>query len=214
MDRLAFHPADLRAILVTHEHADHAKGVIALSRRLAVPIYTSLGTSLAIGLPDTPNRVVLCAEAPVSIGDLLIHPVTVPHDAREPLQFVIEYRARKIGVLTDLGSISRQVIAAYSACDALLVEANHDTELLRSGPYPPGLQRRVGGAWGHLNNHQTGELLEALDLSKIQHLVIGHISQKNNDLSKVKECLGVHLGSVDSVTFAYQDEGFSWLELN
>jgi phosphoribosyl 1,2-cyclic phosphodiesterase len=116
-----------------------------------------------------------------------------------------------LGVLTDLGAITQAVIDAYHACDALLVEANHDVHMLALGPYPPSLQRRVASDWGHLNNNQTARLLESLDLSRVQHLIVGHISEKNNCLEKVRDALLPLVSAGLPLQFASQEQSLDWL---
>jgi phosphoribosyl 1,2-cyclic phosphodiesterase len=210
LERLSFPAENISAVLCTHEHGDHAKGIATLRKRLQIPAYMSRGTSLAIGMADAS---VIQSEQSFEHGPFQIEPVTVPHDAREPLQFVVRVADRRVGVLTDLGSLSTAVIEAYSGCHALLVEANHDVQMLASGPYPYALQQRVGGPWGHLNNSQACQLLEQLDLSAIEHLVVGHISEKNNSLERVSNALAAVRERVPSFHLACQDSGFDWLEL-
>lgn len=211
--RLDLKPQSITAILVTHEHGDHAKGVGPLSRKYNIPVFMSHGTYVSRKYGDLPKLTLISEGNDLSIGDLQVTPVTVPHDAREPLQFVFHYQGKKLGILTDLGSISERVINAYNECDALFLEANHDVMMLANGPYPPSLRARVGGPWGHLNNQQTASLLSSLSLSKIQHIVIGHISKKNNSLEKTSEALD-HLASLTHVMqYACQDEGFDWLNV-
>lgn len=213
MARIGFAPENLMAIIVTHEHGDHAKGVGALSRKLDVPVYASRGTCVGSKFDRIERLTVIRSEESFQIEDFQIHPITVPHDAREPLQFVLERETCRVGVLTDLGSLSRSLPLYYDACDALLIEANHDLEMLSCGPYPLSLQRRVGGPWGHLNNQQTAQLLESLDLSRIQQLVVGHISMKNNALDRVKASLARAVEGLPSVHYATQDTGFGWLHI-
>lgn len=211
--RLNIEPQSITAILVTHEHGDHAKGVGPLSRKYKIPVFMSHGTYVSRKYGDLPKLTLIAEGDDVSIDDLQITPVTVPHDAREPLQFIFHYQGRKLGILTDLGSISERVIDAYDECDALFLEANHDVMMLADGPYPPSLRTRVGGPWGHLNNQQTASLLSSLSLSKIQHIVIGHISKKNNSLEKTSAALS-HLADLTNVMqYACQDEGFGWLDV-
>jgi phosphoribosyl 1,2-cyclic phosphodiesterase len=135
----------------------------------------------------------------------------VPHDAREPAQFVFEYAGLRLGILTDLGSITPHVEAAYQACDAMLLEANHDPFMLASGSYPPSLKQRVGGQWGHLSNQQAAGFLRRLDTARLQHLVVAHISRQNNSLSAAQAALAPVTQAVQQVTYACQDQGFDWL---
>ncbi len=212
-DRLDFSLDHIAGILVTHEHGDHAKGVSALARHCGVPVYMSAGTCIAGGFSSLEGVRIISANEPFSAGGFGVLPVTVPHDAREPLQFVVSHAERKLGILTDLGSVSPAVLDSYSGCDGLFVEANHDEYMLAAGPYPPSLQRRVGGPWGHLNNQQTLHMLRNIDLSRVQHLVVGHISKKNNSLLKVQSALQEISNEIGEVYYACQDQGFAWLHL-
>jgi len=209
------HPVEhISAILVTHEHGDHAKGVGALARRFKIPVYMSHGTSISGRFDTLPCEHTIVGGESFEVGGFSILPITVPHDAREPLQFVVSSEGTRIGVLTDLGSVSPAVLEHYSHCDALVLEANHDLDMLACGPYPYSLQQRVGSAWGHLNNQQTKYLLEALNLERVQHLVVGHISEKNNCLDLVRATLAPVVDRLPSVHYATQNMGFDWLVLD
>ncbi len=212
--RLQFCPDDISAILVTHEHGDHARGVAAFSRKYKTPVYMTAGTRRALDanidqleLIDSSHRAFHCASFEVT-------PVAVPHDAREPVQFVLRNQRHTLGLLTDLGSITQHVVECFQHCDGLLLEANHDTEMLANGPYPPSLKRRVGGDWGHLNNLQARWLLDNICLDKIQQLVLGHISEKNNSLPLVKQAVDNIAVKLPSVNYACQNQGFDWIQLN
>lgn len=202
---------DLVAILVTHEHSDHIKGVAALSRRYDIPVYMTPGTCHSKNLGDLPLLNLIQSYASFQLHGLRVNPVAVPHDAREPAQFVFEYAGLRLGILTDLGSITPHVEAAYQACDAMLLEANHDPFMLASGSYPPSLKQRVGGHWGHLSNQQAAGFLQRLDTQRLQHLVVAHISQKNNSVDVARKALEPFTQSVKNVTYACQDQGFDWL---
>ena len=202
---------DLTAILVTHEHSDHIKGVAPLARRYQLPVYMTPGTWHSKNLGELPSLHLIQSYAPFQLNGLVVTPVAVPHDAREPAQFVFEYAGLRLGILTDLGSITPHVEAAYQACDAMLLEANHDPFMLASGPYPPSLKQRVGGQWGHLSNQQAAGFLQRIDTQRLQHLVVAHISQKNNSLDAARATLGPVIQSVKQVTYACQDQGFDWL---
>jgi len=212
--RLGREPTDIRAILVTHEHSDHIKGVIPLARRFNLTVMMTAGTARAAKLDsdlcaDFDLRVI-SSDTQVSIGGMQVSAVSVPHDAREPVQFVFCDGDYRLGVLTDLGSITPHVVENYSACDGLLVEANHDTQMLFEGSYPYPLKKRVGGDWGHLSNGQTAQLLTELDTTTVQTMVVGHMSQQNNSMACVKETLDVAVGEVPQVLYACQDQGFDW----
>jgi phosphoribosyl 1,2-cyclic phosphodiesterase len=202
---------ELTAILVTHEHSDHIKGVAALARRHKIPVYITPGTYHSRDMGELPELNLIHAYAPFVLNGLNVIPVAVPHDAREPAQFVFEYAGLRLGILTDLGSITPHVEASYQACDALVLEANHDPFMLASGSYPPSLKQRVGGQWGHLSNQQAAGFLQRLNTQQLQHLVVAHISQKNNSLDLARAALAPVTQNVKQVTYACQEQGFDWL---
>ena len=211
LDRLGKTAHDLVAVLVTHEHSDHIKGVAALSRRYNLPVYMTPGTYHSRDLGVLPALNLIHAYTPFDINGLRVNPIAVPHDAREPSQFVFEYAGLRLGILTDLGSITPHVEASYQLCDAMVLEANHDPFMLASGPYPPSLKQRVGGQWGHLSNQQAAGFLQRLDTARLQHLVVAHISQKNNSVDLAELALAPFIKSVKKVTYACQDQGSDWL---
>jgi phosphoribosyl 1,2-cyclic phosphodiesterase len=213
MARLGVAPHQLDAILVTHEHADHSSGVAALSRRFQVPVYLTHGTFSTGRCDGSHEHRLFNCEDDFTIGSLAIKAVAVPHDAAEPCQYRLSWGAHTLGILTDLGSITPHVIDNFRACQSLLLEFNHDLSMLLDGPYPPHLKRRVGGDWGHLNNQQAAQLLRQIDGSALSHLVVAHISEKNNSRALAKDALLSVLDSLDSVIFAEQSSGFDWLEL-
>jgi phosphoribosyl 1,2-cyclic phosphodiesterase len=211
MTRLGKSVRDLTAVLVTHEHSDHIKGVAALARRYDLPVYMTPGTYHSRDLGSLPKLNLIHAYTPFQLDGLAIKPVAVPHDAREPSQFVFEYAGLRLGILTDLGSITPHVEEAYQDCDAILLEANHDPFMLASGPYPHSLKQRVGGQWGHLSNQQAAGFLQRIDTRRLQHLVVAHISQKNNSLGMARAALEPVTQAIKQVTYACQDQGFDWL---
>jgi len=211
LERLGKSPDDILAILVTHEHIDHIKGVAAFSRRFQIPVYMTPGTWQSRDYGELPALHFIGSDSPFELAGLHISPIAVPHDAREPVQFIFQYHNLRLGVLTDLGSIPPHVELAYQACDALILEANHDSAMLASGPYPASLKRRVGGQWGHLNNQQTAGFLQRMNTERLQHLVVAHISQKNNSPDLVRNALSVVTEAIAEVTLACQDDGFGWL---
>lgn len=213
IEKLHVKLADVSAVLVTHEHGDHIKGVPALARKFGVPVYMTPGTYHSKDLGAIPNLRLIHNYQAFSVGDIVVQPVAVPHDAREPAQFIFRAAGRRLGVLTDLGSVTSHVLDAYDGCDALLVEANHDRTMLAYGPYPPQLKARVSGPWGHLSNEQTVALLEQVDTSNLQHLVVGHISLKNNSLELAQRALAQIKKPLGRISYACQEEGFDWLQL-
>ena len=206
--QLGVRPAQINAIFVSHEHSDHASGVAAFAHKYALPVYASQGTRAALkgGL----HAHVLYPGESVHIGDVEVVPITVPHDAREPTQFVFNGAGYRLGVLSDLGHITPHVIEAYGGLNALLVEANHDRRMLQQGRYPASVKRRVGGDHGHLSNEQTARLLTHIAHPGL-HVIIGHVSEENNAealLHGVLEPLRPELGSLQ---YATQQDGHGWI---
>lgn len=209
--RYGLHPRQLAAVLVTHEHGDHIAGVGALARRHGLPVYLSAGTLLSRRLGAVPRYQLIVPQARFAIAGLEIDPVTVPHDAREPVQFRFRAHQRSLGVLTDLGHPSEHVIERFSQCDALILECNHDPQMLADGPYPPRLKRRVGGHWGHLANAQARVLLTRIGLDRLQRIVCSHLSAHNNRPELAREALVPLLGGDESrLVVSAQDRGCDW----
>ena len=216
--RLGLSPEQVDALLVTHEHADHIHGVAGFARKFRKPVYLTHGTYQPERMGALPDLNLISGHQPFAIGSLEVMPVAVPHDAREPCQYVVRGQVsgtdRVAGLLTDLGHITPHVEECYRQCDALLLECNHDLDMLTEGPYPWPLKQRVGGDYGHLNNQQAAALLEAVDLDRLRHLVISHISAQNNDPSLALAAVQPRLeGWQGELTVASQDEGFHWLSL-
>lgn len=212
-------PEDLAGILVTHEHGDHVLGVLPLARKYKLDVYMTAGTRLAMQRSNRHNfQSVNVIEVKLgksfAVGDIDAFPVAVPHDAREPCQYVFSHARKRVGVLTDLGEITPHVVDSYQNCDALLLEFNHDVNMLAEGPYPYSLKQRVGSRLGHLNNIQAANMLHHVEEARIQHLVLSHISEQNNSpdlaLSAVAEQGRFGL---DKVLVAGQNEGFDWLNV-
>ncbi|MBD2858310.1 MBL fold metallo-hydrolase [Spongiibacter sp. KMU-158] len=213
MARLGRSPSDLSAILVTHEHSDHIKGVLPLARKYKLPVYSSFGTAEYDGMRAQECWRGLVLDSVQQIAGIAVTPVVVPHDAREPCQFIFEHRQRRFGLLTDLGSITPHIRAHYGNCDALLLECNHDVPMLRVGPYPPSLKRRVGGDWGHLNNEQAASLLESCEVPRLQHVVMAHLSEQNNTAELARAAVAPRLECSEALLSADQESGFDWLEI-
>lgn len=210
---LGHEPRDITAILVTHEHSDHIKGVGPLARKYQLPVYLTHGTGQYHGLKKTAALEAINTNKVFSIADIHITPVTVPHDAREPCQFVFRHKQQTVGVLTDLGSITPHIIEQYRHCDAMMLESNHCLHMLSTGPYPPSLKQRVAGQWGHLNNQQAANLVQQLDCERLQHLVISHISEKNNTAQLARTAIADIFGDNERLILADQDQGIGWVSL-
>ncbi len=214
LQRLGLAVEQLAAVLLTHEHSDHAGGVRRLVERYRLPLWSSAGTLDAAGLDDLPGAQVVRAESPFVVGGLEIHPYTVPHDAREPLQFVFDDGAARLGLLTDCGHVTPHVRQALGGCHALVVECNHDPQRLAQGHYPPPVKARVGGDWGHLSNPQAEALMNALDGSRLRRVVAAHLSERHNTPALARAALAAGLGATeDEIHVASQDDGLPWLTL-
>lgn len=167
---------DVQAVCVTHEHSDHVAGVAALGSA-GVPIYSTEGTARAANITGTRQ---IAAGATERIGALHVTSVAMPHDAAEPVGLVFDDGEARVGILTDCGYASADVARAFAACDVLVLETNHDPDMLRAGSYPPFLKRRIGGSRGHLSNDQAAEMLRLMRKPAAQVLVLAHISNLNN----------------------------------
>lgn len=208
-------PLDLTAILVTHEHGDHIKGVGPLARKYKIPVYCSHGTAQYDGLGNIPSLKIFDSHESFDIHELTVKPVVVPHDAREPTQFIVKCSDFKFGILTDVGSLTPFIVEQYHGCHGLLIETNHDVSMLRTGPYPPKLKVRVGGDLGHLSNEQAGWFLNKVDTSNLQHVVATHISEQNNDINfALQQICGPLSCSADFPIVANQKNGFDWRTLS
>ena len=212
--RLGVAAEALNAIIVTHEHGDHISGVGPLARKYNLPVWATRGTVSADRLGDDVRINTFCSHTVFTIGDLSVQPFPVPHDAREPSQFVFSDGNKRVGVLTDTGSSTPHIEEHLSGCDALILECNHDRELLENGEYPWPLKQRVGGELGHLSNAQAAGILQRLDNSRLKHLIAAHLSEKHNTPSLAQTALAEALGCDASwVQVASQDEGLDWREV-
>lgn len=211
--RLDLAPSDIDAVLVTHEHSDHADGALAFAARHGIKVWLTHGTWRAIA-PATPpdeRAHIIDSHTPFAIGDVEVRPFPVPHDAREPAHFVFSDGARRVGVLTDTGTSTPHIEAMLTGCEALVLECNHDARMLAEGSYPAWLKSRVGGAFGHLANEAAARLLAALDTGSLQHIVAAHLSQENNTPDLARKALSGALNcEPDWIGVAGQEHGFDW----
>jgi len=206
--------ANVTALIVTHEHGDHCRSAGALARRFNMPVYMTPGTYRGREYGVLPRLHLIEGYKPFTVGSIAVTPVAVPHDAHEPAQFLFHSADTTLGVLTDLGCITAHVLSAYRHCDALVLEANHDPDMLLSGPYPESLKRRVASDWGHLSNQQSKELLTMVQAHTIRQLVIAHISEKNNDLALLRTLFRETEDVVGgNIHIALQDKVSPWFEI-
>jgi len=212
--RLNMTPGDLTGIIVTHEHQDHIGGVFKFARRHRLPVWLTFGTYQATRDRCDDVDIHFCRDGGIfSIDDLEFSSYTVPHDAREPVQYVASDGASRLGVLTDAGHATSHLIAALSACDALMLECNHDRQMLRDSTYPPSLKQRIGGDYGHLSNQTAGEILNELDKSRLKRIVGAHLSLKNNTPELARVALTDVVADSIEVMIACQEEGFGWVDV-
>jgi phosphoribosyl 1,2-cyclic phosphodiesterase len=216
LGRLGLTPEDLDAIIVTHEHDDHIGGVARLAGRHGLPVYLTHGTFSALnGAGSVLGEVsVIDSHHAFAIADIEIQPFPVPHDAREPAQFVFSDGTARLGVLTDVGTPTPHIADTLSGVDALVLECNYDAGMLERGSYPVWLKRRIAGRLGHLDNAAAAELLSELDRTRLQHVIAAHLSQQNNTPDLARRALAGALRCEPGwIQVATQDDGFGWLEI-
>ena len=216
--RIGLAPSDIGALVITHEHDDHAGQAFAFAALYRVPVYLTSGTRAALAdsgkLDGRVEARVIDGRSAFAIDGIEVQPYTVPHDAREPVQFVFSDGAHRLGVLTDIGAPTAHVEATLSGCDALVLECNHDLDMLWAGEYPKWLKERIAGPFGHLDNGASGRLLGALDRSRLKHVICAHLSLQNNRPELARAALAQAMGCEESwVSLATQEEGFGWREL-
>jgi phosphoribosyl 1,2-cyclic phosphodiesterase len=215
--RLGLAPSAIRGILVTHEHGDHAGRVFDFAAAHGVTVHLTYGSLVAL---EAEGKVIggvrlsiLTAREPLAVEGIEVRPFTVPHDAREPVQFVLSDGAARLGVLTDIGIGTPHVVEMLSGLEALVLECNYDREMLWNGGYPRWLKERIAGPFGHLDNEDSARLLAALDRSRLKHVVGAHLSQQNNKPEIARRALAGALGCEEGwVALATQDDGFGWRE--
>lgn len=179
-------PERLKGILVTHEHSDHISGLGVFTRKYQVPVYGTRETLLSIcetkslGAIDTGLFREVVPDRTFYIDDIKVNPFSISHDAKNPVCYTFEKDSKKVGVATDLGTFNDYIISYLENCDALLMEANHDINMLQVGAYPYALKRRILGDRGHLSNDNSGRLLTRLLSSRLRYIFLGHLSKENN----------------------------------
>jgi len=177
---------DLDGIFITHEHADHISGLGVIARKYGVPIYATHGTIEAIqntgniGKIDASLFREVNEDVKLTIKDLTVNPMRISHDAAQPVAYRIGYGNKKVGICTDLGVYNDYTVECLKGMDALLIEANHDVNMLQVGPYPYYLKQRILGDRGHLSNENSGRLLSRILHDKLQTIILGHLSKENN----------------------------------
>ncbi len=220
LQRLNLTPEKIDGIVVTHEHDDHVGGVPRFARKHDIPIYLTHGTLMAFGVARFKGVVVnvIDSHCALPVGDMQLQPFPVPHDAREPAQFVFSDGNKSLGVLTDTGVSTSHIEALLSTVDALVLECNHDIDMLMNSTYPHSLKQRISGRLGHLDNRTASGLLGAIKTQnngRLQHVIAAHLSKQNNTPDLARRALAGALGCEDAwIGVATQDEGFAWREIN
>ncbi|MDE7223072.1 MAG: MBL fold metallo-hydrolase [Acetatifactor sp.] len=186
LEELDISGRDLDGILITHEHADHISGLGVLARKYEVPLYATRGTieaarqTKSLGSIDPQLWVEVQEDRRFTIKDLTINPLKISHDAAQPVAYRISYGSRKVAVCTDLGVYNDYTVECLKGLDAILLEANHDVNMLQVGPYPYYLKQRILGNRGHLSNENSGKLLCRILHDGMKYIALGHLSQENN----------------------------------
>jgi len=187
---------NLDALIITHEHSDHIKGAGPLAGRFGLPLYINRKT-LEKGqrtMGNLPKPVIVRTGQTLTIRDLTVETFTKCHDAADPLGLILSFDGTRMGLVTDLGRSTRLVVDRLRECNALIVEFNHDQEMLEEGPYPLDLKRRIKGPDGHLSNKQAGDLVRKVCHDNLNYLVLAHLSKANNNPTKAhkeaKDALG------------------------
>jgi phosphoribosyl 1,2-cyclic phosphodiesterase len=191
LDSRGLNPASLSAILVTHEHGDHVHGVERLCRRYRLPVYLTPGTlHAAAALRELPETRTFDCGCPFRVGTLTVHPFSISHDAEDPAGFTIGGSGSRIGIATDLGHVTAMVREHLRGCRLLVLEANHDPDMLMDGPYPWFLKQRIRGRTGHLSNSESGQLLAEIAHPGLEQVVLAHLSATNNTPEKALAAVG------------------------
>ncbi len=186
LNEIGLKTPELTGILITHEHSDHIGGLGVVSKRYGVPVYATGGTIRAIrSMPkyrDIPDYLFheIDAEKPFSLGEFKISPIPVCHDAAQPVAFRFDNSGSSVAIMTDLGKFDEKIVESLSGLSGLMLEANHDVNMLQVGPYPYYLKRRILSDRGHLSNESCGKLLSRLLHDKLKAVILGHLSRENN----------------------------------
>jgi phosphoribosyl 1,2-cyclic phosphodiesterase len=214
LHHLGLTPGDIDAVLLTHEHGDHVKGVGPLSRKFALPIWCTYGTYRQTRDNRFTTVRLFHAHEPFAIGDCDIDPFPTPHDAAESCQFVFTAGGARFATVTDLGVCTPHVAKKLADINGLVIECNYDKDMLLNGPYPASLQTRIRSDYGHLGNEQAGELLRQIDHPKLQCILLGHLSEQNNSDAVAMTTVHSFLGSaLERVHVLAQHKCSPWFDV-
>ena len=218
LGRYGVSPDKINAILLTHEHEDHIKGAFSFSNKYKVPIYLSYGTfkmcKKRINDNYDINFNIIESTQSFMINDVEVTPIPVPHDAREPFQFMFKSNLKSIAIITDLGFITNHIIKTIKEIKALVIEFNHDKTMLVDSDYPQSLKNRVGGLYGHLDNMESIKLLKSINYESINWIAAAHQNEKNNDDTLVRRLISeATLKDSESIKVIDQMNGIDWLNV-
>jgi phosphoribosyl 1,2-cyclic phosphodiesterase len=213
---LEVEPESIDALLLTHEHGDHIRGAAQFHKNWNTALWMSQGTLQASGFsPSARVQGFDPDQARFSIGSFQIQPFSVSHDSRQPCQYRLSSNGLNLVVLTDLGTVSPQVLYQLRDLDGLILETNHDEQMLSDGPYPWPLKQRVRSDQGHLSNRQAAEILSQINNQRLQHLLAAHISEKNNSPEKARQALQQQAPELAQRTQLLQQHSVSpWFDLH
>ena len=218
LERYGINPEQLNAILLTHEHEDHVKGAFSFSNKYKIPIYLSYGTlkmcKKRINDNYDINFNIIKDAQPFMINDVQVTPIPVPHDAREPFQYKFESNLKSLAIITDLGFITNYLIESLKEIKALVIEFNHDKNMLINSDYPQSLKDRVSGMYGHLENMESIKLLKAINYRDIKWIAAAHLSEKNNNENLVKQLISdATQKDKECIKIIDQINGIDWLKV-
>lgn len=202
--------SDINHILITHEHEDHMRAIKMIIKKEKIQISCSYGTAKKIGIVDEVN--IINPGDIVVDNDLQVEVVPVPHDAREPCHYVFKKDTLKIGIITDFGSLTPKIIQSYSNLNYLVVEANHDANLLMKSSYPTSLKNRIFGKLGHANNDLTFDLISQIKKDKLKKIIFCHLSKQNNQKEIIKHTVKEYFDKFQC-EFISQENIFNWSEI-
>ena len=177
---------DIKAIFITHEHSDHISGLGPVLRKNPIPVYATADTVSAIWEKTNMNNISpelfhsIRPEEEIEAGEMLVRPFSISHDAVDPVCYTVEKQGKRAAVATDMGCFDDTIIRVLGQCDSVLIEANHDINMLQVGPYPYSLKMRILGNKGHLSNTSCADLIKEILHKDLKHLVLGHLSRENN----------------------------------
>lgn len=204
LNKLSLSGSDIQGILITHEHSDHISGLGVISRKYNIPIYASYGTITAIKEAEGSKKIdeslffPIDADKKFILGDMYVHASRISHDAKEPFAYRFSDGNKSAGIMTDMGTYDDYIVESFQEMDAVLIEANHDIRMLQVGHYPYYLKQRILGNKGHLSNESSGRLLSRLLNDKMQHVLLGHLSQENNMAELAYETVRLEIENADN----------------